>query len=210
MKKLVFFLLCTSGVILINAQSGKTEILQKLEQNYPDAQDQTVTATLKASTRLFSAMDDLTTVIMIIPSGSTVDVIGYDSTYLHVVYEDNEGYIFKRHAVVHEAPLQTSKAVQPVTGNVESQTMVRQQEPQQQVSRFTYLENKYGTTIAARLSSGKIWKGMNSEMVKDSWGSPVRINKSISGNDIKEEWIFKNTWLYFENYVLLEWGPVKK
>ena len=64
--------------------------------------------------------------------------------------------------------------------------------------------------MAARLYAGKIWKGMNSEMVKDSWGAAEKINRVISGNIIKEEWIYKNTWLYFENNTLLEWGPVKK
>ena len=47
---------------------------------------------------------------------------------------------------------------------------------------------------------------MNSEMVKDSWGTAEKINRIISGNIIKEEWIFKNTWLYFENNTLVEWG----
>ncbi len=51
---------------------------------------------------------------------------------------------------------------------------------------------------------------MNSEMVKDSWGTAEKINRVISGNIIKEEWIYKNTWLYFENNTLVEWGPVRK
>jgi len=46
---------------------------------------------------------------------------------------------------------------------------------------------------------GKIWKGMNSEMARDSWGAAERINRVISGNLIKEEWIYRSTWLYFEN-----------
>jgi len=36
------------------------------------------------------------------------------------------------------------------------------------ISRYTYLENKYGPSLAA-VVSGKIWKGMNAQMVKDSW-----------------------------------------
>ena len=51
---------------------------------------------------------------------------------------------------------------------------------------------------------------MNSDMVKDSWGIAEKINRIIDGNTIKEEWIFRSTWLYFENNTLLEWGPVKK
>ena len=76
--------------------------------------------------------------------------------------------------------------------------------------RYAALENKYGQAMAARIYAGKIWKGMNSEMVRDSWGTPEKTNRVVSGNTIKEEWIYRSTWLYFENNTLLGWGPVKK
>jgi hypothetical protein len=64
--------------------------------------------------------------------------------------------------------------------------------------------------MAARLFAGKIWKGMNAEMIKDSWGAAAKINREVSGNIIKEEWIYKNSWLYLENNTLVDWGPVVK
>ena len=60
--------------------------------------------------------------------------------------------------------------------------------------------------MASRLITGKIWKGMSSEMVRDSWGRPIKINRVISGNTIKEEWIYKNTWLFLKDDYLVEWG----
>jgi hypothetical protein len=154
---------------------------------------------------LFATKDDLTTVIFIIPADSVVAVLDSDSTYLHVVFEENEGYILRRQAILNEVPVNA----QPV---IQSRPAAQQTEPvqEQQQSRFSYLENKYGSNMANRIFSGKIWKGMNSEMVKDSWGTADKINRIISGNITKEEWIFRNTWLYFENNTLLEWGPVKK
>ena len=188
-----------------NAQSSRTETLEKLEQNNLSQQETKATATMTSASRLFGAKDDLTTVILIIPSGSTVTVLGSDSTYLHVAFEENEGYIFKRHAVIDKTPANAPQNVQP-------QQVVPEVQPvqEQQVSRFSYLENKYGSNMAARLLAGKIWRGMNAEMVKDSWGAAEKINRVISGNIIKEEWIFKNTWLYFENNSLVEWGPIRK
>ena len=161
-------------------------------------------ATLKNPSRLFATKDDLTSVILIIPADSVVTVLDSDSTYLHVVFEDNEGYIFNRKLVLNKMPVQTQQASV-------SQVPVQQsqQAPEQEQTRFSYLENKYGTNMASRLISGKIWKGMNSDMVKDSWGIAEKINRVISGNIVKEEWIFRNTWLYFENNTLVEWGPVK-
>lgn len=204
MKKLIFSPLFLLLFITIQAQAGRTGVLQNLEKSQPSQQDQQVTATLKSASRLFGEKDDLTSVILIIPSGSIVNVLGSDSTYLKVAFEENEGYIFKRHAIINNPPVEVAPQNQQ-----NNQQQVEQPAEERQVSRFTYLENKYGTNMAARLAAGKIWKGMSAEMVLDSWGSPVKINRVI-GNVVKEEWIYKNTWLYIENDTLVEWGPIQR
>jgi hypothetical protein len=205
MKKILFLTFLSVVTFLLQGQTGKADQLQALKQNQNDNQNITATATLKVASRLFATKDDLTTVILIIPADSIVAVLDSDSTYLHVVFEENEGYILRRQAILNEVPVNA----QPV---IQSRPAAQQTEPvqEQQQSRFSYLENKYGSNMANRIFSGKIWKGMNSEMVKDSWGTADKINRIISGNVTKEEWIFRNTWLYFENNTLLEWGPVKK
>ena len=205
MKKVIFLVLLIICVLPGKAQASKADILQYLEQNKTVDQNAIITATLKSSSRLFKTKEDLTSVIVVIPSGSTVTVIGSDSTYLHVTYEDNEGFILKRHAVIDKSPVISTKAPP-------SQPKVQETQPLQTqvMNRFTSLENKYGTSMAARLYAGKIWKGMSSEMVKDSWGTAVKINREVSGNIIKEEWIYKTTWLYFENKILVDWGPLTK
>ena len=174
-----------------NAQINKTE-------------NKNVTATLKSSSRLFSIKDDMTSVVVIIPTGSTVKVLDSDSTYMHVTFEENEGYIFSRTAIIDKTPVNIAQMIQN-----QPQASVPQTVKEQPLSRFSYLEKKYGTTMATRLYSGKIWKGMNSEMVKDSWGTSQKINRTINGNTVQEEWIYKTTWLYFENNTLIDWGPAK-
>ena len=205
MKKILFLTFLSVVTFLLQGQTGKADQLQALGQNQNDNQNITATATLKVASRLFATKDDLTTVILIIPADSIVAVLDSDSTYLHVVFEENEGYILRRQAILNEVPVNA----QPV---IQSRPAAQQTEPvqEQQQSRFSYLENKYGSNMANRIFSGKIWKGMNSEMVKDSWGTADKINRIISGNITKEEWIFRNTWLYFENNTLLEWGQIKK
>ena len=205
MKKIIITSLLFLCFISVRSQTNKIDRLQNLEQNQTGNQNSQVTATLKSASRLFGAKDDLTTVILIIPSGSEVEVLGSDSTYLHVIFEEDEGYIFKRQAVINQKPVKNIVNYQPQRQVQEEQPV--QQQPQ--VSRFSYLESKYGSNLAARLIAGKIWKGMTSEMVKDSWGSPQKINRVISGNVIKEEWTFNNTWLYIENNMLMDWGPIR-
>ncbi len=205
MKKIFILTLITLSALQISAHSKKVDSQPSLELNTPGYQDNTSTATLKASSRLFESRDDIASVIMIIPVDSVVTVLGSDSTYFHVEYDGAEGYIFKRDALINK--------VSPVT----QQTDQSQQEPREaqtiqnsQQDRYSYLENKYGSDMAAKLYAGKIWKGMSSDMVNDSWGTASKINRTINGNVVTENWIYKNTWLYFENDVLKDWGPVKK
>jgi hypothetical protein len=217
MNKLIFSLLFLLSACVLSAQENRTDMLQDLEKGKSAApvvnQDVKTTATLTSATRLFGDKDDLTTVIMVIPNGSVVEVLDSDSTYYEVLFEDYEGFILKRHADINEP----GTYAEPVPEMVESVPVAKEQEPartqqpveEQKVSRFTYLENKYGSNMAAKLMEGKIWKGMDAEMIRDSWGNPRKINRVISGNLIKEEWIFNNTWLYIENDVLKDWGPIK-
>jgi hypothetical protein len=204
MKKTVLLSIVIAAFSL-QAQVIKADQLQSPEKNQKTIQNDTLTATLTSSTRLFGSKDDLTSVIIIIPSGSIVSVLDSDSTYLHVVFEEDNGYIFKRHAVINKPEKNNSQTI-----IYEEAVSNSQQVQAQKVSRFSYLESKYGSNMAARLIAGKIWKGMNAEMVTDSWGTGEKANRVISGNLVKEEWIYKNTWLYFENNILLDWGPVKK
>jgi hypothetical protein len=205
MKKIISVVLCLLLIVSVKSQVNKTAQLQELEKNQPSVQNQQVTATLKSASRLFGSKQDLTSVILIIPSGSVVAVREQnDSTYLKVTFEETDGYIFKRDAIINNATVQITVPIQQ--GNNQQ---VEQPLEQQQVSRFSYLESKYGTKMATRLASGKIWKGMSAGMVDDSWGKPVKINRVI-GDVVKEEWIYKNTWLYIENNVLVEWGAITK
>jgi hypothetical protein len=211
MKSLSFFLLSMIFSVNIFAQS-RTDALVGLEEGQiKQIRSNVLTATLRSAARLFEAKNDLTTVIMIIPSGSRVTVLDSDSTYYKVRFEDSEGYIFKRQALIDDPTLVSPIASTKETPNPVAEEPVEGARPVQQstVSRFTYLENKYGTSVAARINSGKIWKGMNGEMVRDSWGNPQKISRVISNNTVEEEWTYKSTILYFQNNKLVQWGPVK-
>jgi hypothetical protein len=202
MKKLLLSAVLFTLTYCIFAQAGNSG-------NYKTASDQSDqlgTATVKSATRLFKVKDDLTSVITIIPSGTSVSYIDSDSTYMHVIFDSNEGYIFRKHAKVSALPAANgSNRPQP-----EAQPMPDYQTvPDQPDDRYAYLVNKYGASMADRIAAGKIWKGMNSEMVKDSWGAAQKINRIVNNNTIKEEWIYRSTWLFFENNTLVEWGPTK-
>jgi len=193
----------------INSRESRTSNPETLSYCQSGLQESALTATMKNSSRLFKAREDLTSVIVIIPKGASVSVLGSDSTYLAVTYAENTGYIYKRDAVIDKLPVNTAAAI---ISQAPQQAPQHKPQPadQPQGSRYSYLEGKYGSSMAARLYAGKVWKGMNSGMVKDSWGPAQKINREVSGSIIKEEWVYRNSWLYFENNTLLDWGPVMK
>ncbi len=201
MKKYIFLLPASLLYLSVCGQGNRTEQLRSLEQGN-ERQTQQV-ATLKRASRLFGDKYDMTSVIVVIPSGTEVNVLDKDSTYIKVSYEDDEGYIFSRDAELSNK----ASAIDNASVKEENQQADNSQDSRK-ANRFAYLEYKYGSRVAALLYAGKIWKGMSADMVRDSWGAPLKINRVI-GDMVKEEWIYKNTWLFIESERLIDWGPVK-
>jgi hypothetical protein len=73
----------------------------------------------------------------------------------------------------------------------------RQQEYAQLGQTARYIEN----LIAQRY----ICIGMTSEQVLRAWGAPVRYNRTVSPNHVREQWVYEfpgNTYLYFHDGIL--------
>lgn len=51
----------------------------------------------------------------------------------------------------------------------------------------------------AKIKRGVIWVGATKEMAELSWGIPKRINKTTTANTISEQWVYGNSYLYFDN-----------
>lgn len=72
------------------------------------------------------------------------------------------------------------------------------------IKRKIDLINKWGYTDGKRIAECKVWMGMTVNMTLDSWGIPYKV-KRIQGNyGLREEWIYSDAYLYFENGVLSE------
>jgi hypothetical protein len=199
MKKIISAILISASLISAGAQSSNTSQSQNKPQGGNTVQTKRMTATLKASSRLFENRDDLTSVILVIPAGSVVEVIGSDSTYLKVIFDNTEGFMYRKHATIDKVPAEIKPELQ--------QNNPPQDQP---ADRLSYLQKKYGPEMAARLYAGKIWKGMTSQMVQDSWGTPLQVNSSVNTNPVRYEWVYKSSSLYIENNTLVDWGPVRK
>jgi hypothetical protein len=63
----------------------------------------------------------------------------------------------------------------------------------------------YGQANADKIFAHKIWLGMTQEMTLESWGKPGDINRSVGSWGVDEQWVYGDTYLYFENGVLSSW-----
>lgn len=173
------------------------------------AQDLQKLAT-KGAVRLFADKEDLTSVIQIIPDGTVVEAISADTLFTLIRLGEVEGYV-KSDRLTAALPVVTTTqpALQPVQEAAPVQPVADVQARQIPTERFQALIDKYGTDLAKKLYQHKVWKGITSDMARDSWGKPVQINRMYVNTSVDEEWIYSKSYLYFRDGVLIEWGPVK-
>lgn len=58
---------------------------------------------------------------------------------------------------------------------------------------------KFGSTYGTLIADGKVRIGMSKEMCRASWGEPNDINKTTGSFGVHEQWVYYNSYLYFEN-----------
>ncbi len=186
------------------------------------AQDLQKLAT-KGAVRLFADKDDLTSVIQIIPDGTVVEAVSADTVFTLIRLGDVQGYV-KSDRLTAALPVvsttqpvaqqaQEEPVLQPVTEPVQEAAPVQPsadvQNRQIPTERYQALSEKYGSDLGLRLYQHKVWKGITSDMARDSWGKPKQINRMYVDTSVDEEWIYSRSYLYFRDGVLIEWGPVK-
>lgn len=63
-------------------------------------------------------------------------------------------------------------------------------------------KKRFGETNWNTILAGKVKVGMTKEMCKLSWGEPQDINKTITSGKTKEQWVYSDNYLYFDNGIL--------
>lgn len=154
--------------------------------------------------RFLSDPDNTRSVIAYIPDSTELTVLDIKGDYFLVEYEGAQGYI-------NSAKVKTQKMESVIQGFIkgEEEATVDYKNAEYQAARYEILVEKYGEPTASALFKHKIWKGIDHNMVRDSWGKPIEIKRTLTDFDIIEEWIYPKTRLVFVNDVLTRWGPVK-
>jgi hypothetical protein len=89
--------------------------------------------------------------------------------------------------------------------NYEIATLFNNYDTKAKLAAKQRLVSKYGAKNAAMILEGKIWLGMTSAMAKESWGEPEKVNRTVGTYGQHEQWIYGQTYLYFENGILKTW-----
>lgn len=160
-------------------------------------------ARTKTVTRLFGDKGNTSTVMAYIPEGTELDVLVVEEDYLKVLYEEEEGFIPTDKAVLRNTEGEIVRVGQQAEQAAQG---VQQQQP---VNRRELLIGKYGSRKGKAIFQHKVWKGMTNDMVYDSWGKPLRVDRLIEGSDISERWIYTESYLVFDDEILVDWGPLR-
>lgn len=77
------------------------------------------------------------------------------------------------------------------------------------ITKLDKLTRKYGKDIALMISSGKIWKGMTIEMLRDSWGKPDKVNEDTFSYGTFTQLKYGDIEFFFRDKKLIDWEEKK-
>ena len=160
---------------------------------------------------LKSEPDPFSKTVALVPKGSEIIIFHYKSAYWMAEYKNNFGYIMEIY--IDENDIISGIKDKDVKAKQEKELIERENWQRQKklhnekelAKRKDDLIKKYGKKIGENIFQGVIWMGMTKEMVIDSRGRPNDINRTVGEWGVHEQWVYNNTYLYFENGKLTSW-----
>jgi len=95
--------------------------------------------------------------------------------------------------------LKAEVEIQKIRKNISKSRILRDKK------RKEMLTEKFGAYNAQRILSGEIWLGMSTSMARESQGNPTHINRTVTVNIVREQWVYDSKYLYFQNGILTSW-----
>jgi len=159
-------------------------------------------ATTRSVARLYKDKGNASSVMAYVKADTTLDVLVVEEDYLKVLYGESEGWI-----PTNKATLRNTEGEILRVG--EQAQQVAQQQQQDPASRKEMLIRRYGSKKGNAIFQHKIWKGMTNDMVFDSWGKPLKVERLIKGSEVQEKWSYIESYVVFDDDILVDWGPVR-
>lgn len=173
---------------------------------------------IKIPTKLMSEPSVLSDEIVLLQKGQPLEISDYTQDYFKVRVNNNYGYVYvdmvdETEDLVYWKKAKMKEEELIIFNEAEKNRIIVQQEieyrrkeaERKKLERKNSLIKKYGQVNAQKIIDEKIWIGMTDKMALDSWGRPTDINRSVGSWGTHEQWIYYETYLYFENGKLTSW-----
>lgn len=73
---------------------------------------------------------------------------------------------------------------------------------ERRAAKYAQLIATYGASTAELIMQGKVRIGWTSQMCRESWGAPRKINRTITAYGVDEQWVYYKGFLYFTDGIL--------
>lgn len=128
--------------------------------------------------------------------GVDVFILDENTEYYKISYKSFEGWTRKGNIISKEeeaAEIATNK--KNAKKEAESRAAIEKELKNPLIA-------KYGSNIGLKIFKKEIWIGMTKEMTLASWGKPDNINRTVTSSVVHEQWIYSDTYLYFDNGIM--------
>jgi len=138
--------------------------------------------------------------------GTTVDFIesSGDWSLVHIDGPPEKGWIRSRE--LSETPVEYLTIGERLRRSAENRKQSRKRMTEQRRRNFVERHPGLSPRIEEALLQGRVLVGMTSTMVEASWGEATDINRTITADQTREQWIYGSagdrTYLYFDDGVL--------
>jgi hypothetical protein len=132
--------------------------------------------------------DPSTETIGKIPRYASLNVTGFQETYLKVKFDTLEGYIsylfVKGYTPEFRLYFDYAKSL--------DDKEIKEKLQAKDKKRLDELIEKYGKWASERIVEEKIWIGMTEEMLLESLGRPNDINRTVTSNSVSKQYVYPN------------------
>jgi hypothetical protein len=103
------------------------------------------------------------------------------------------------------AALRDAADQRDLIGTIERKRKRDERDRQEMRGKFVQTHPELAQKFKDAVIAGTIVLGMPADATKAAWGEPSQINRTVNNFGVHEQWIYRNTYVYFEDGILSSW-----
>lgn len=175
-------------IVFLNDSIKKIDLLIdqiKIEENSKKDKDSLFYSVIISNAIIYKKPSPFSDVVLTLSNDSNALLFDYSNGYFGVCLDSVCGYVNGNW--IKTTPALISFMGSNIRSNYDKENNDKEN------------TKKYGKTTYERLKKGLFWLGMTKDMAIISLGIPQEINRTIGSWGIHEQWVYKDSYYYFEN-----------